>query len=265
MATYAIGDVQGCRDSLDALARILPAGPNDELCFVGDLVNRGPRSLDTLRFARDRPNTSVVLGNHDLHLLARAEGLRPKKRRDTLDDVLEAADRDELLEWIASRPFVIERAGWSIVHAGFLPEWSSDQALRLAEDVSSVLRDPNTRRELLEALQDRRPTQDQIIGALRVFTLIRTCDPNGRPDFEFAGPPSAAAAGQSPWFLHPHNRSRPVAFGHWAMLGLNVGTDFAALDSGCVWGKQLSALRLEDRALFQVDARESSQDVDAWD
>ncbi|MBI2374528.1 MAG: symmetrical bis(5'-nucleosyl)-tetraphosphatase [Deltaproteobacteria bacterium] len=256
MVTYAIGDVQGCFESLEALIEILPGSSAAELCLVGDLVNRGPRSLEVLRLARGDPRFVAVLGNHDLHLLARADGVRPRKTRDTLDEILEAKDRDDLLAWLATRPFLVHREGWDVVHAGLLPTWTSEESRGRAHALESAFADPYVRRSLLEALQSRGESSEELVKTLRVLTMLRTCDADGTASFDFAGPPEAAPSGYQPWYSWPHRRTSPVAFGHWAMLGFRLGADFAALDSGCVWGHRLTALRLEDRAVYSVAARE---------
>lgn len=243
MATYVVGDVQGCFITLERLlARIDFDASRDRLWLVGDIVNRGPNSLDVLRFARDLEDRAVVvLGNHDLHLIARSRGEREPKRRDTFDDVLEAPDCDELVEWLAKRPLLHREDEIVMVHAGLLPGWTLDEAASLAKKAEKKLRDDMDRR-LGKALRT----------AVDVFTRIRTCNKAGEMDLDFAGPPEDAPKGYRPWFeLAEIPDDATVLFGHWASLGLHLGTNAIGLDTGCVWGGALTALRLEDRKLFQ--------------
>jgi len=270
MATYAIGDVQGCATQLHQLVDHINFDPStDQLWFVGDLVNRGPSSLAVLRFIKNLGSTArVVLGNHDLFLLAVAEGIVPLRRKDTIQDVLEAEDRPELLEWLRRQPLHHREGSFLMIHAGILPQWTIDETVRLAREVESVLSGPNYRR-LLEALfigltprwdpaldGDERPA-----SIARVLTKLRTCTPTG--DLSgFSGPPEQAPAGYLPWFCHPHQRPPDITIvcGHWAALGLHLEPTILAIDSGCIWGKQLTAIRLEDRRIFQVGCAGSHSD-----
>lgn len=272
MATYAVGDVQGCQRSLEGLLGQLPFDPGrDALWLVGDLVNRGPRSLESLRWAMAQgPSCVAVLGNHDLHLLSRAAGVRRPKARDTLDAVLAAPDREALLGWLRGRPLLHRQGEWLAVHAGLLPQWSPDQAEALAREVEATLRGPGWR-ELLAAYAagdgplaweaGLAPAERQVL-ALRAFTVLRTVTPEGAMEPEYNGPPAQAPAGQRPWFEHPGRRSAgrvKVVFGHWAALGLYRGADVLGLDTGCVWGGQLTAARLEDGAVWQQPALDGRQ------
>lgn len=263
MARYAIGDIQGCMDSLERLLALLALDPaRDALWLVGDLVNRGPRSLDVLRWARAHEATvTCVLGNHDLHLLARAAGSSAKKR-DTLDDVLAAPDRDELIEWLRHRPLVHVEDRWIMVHAGLHPSWTAEQARRLAAELEAELRGPSWR-ELLAAMEGPPPPwRPDLEGPARwrailsYLVRVRTCHTDGRVEPDYDGPPAQAPAGCVPWFelTGPRWRNHVPVFGHWAALGLDVQPGHIALDSGCVWGKSLSAIRLEDGQVFQVKA-----------
>ena len=253
MATYVIGDVQGCRASLEALLAKLHFRPSsrggtDRLWLVGDLVNRGPDSLGVLRLVRDLgPSATVVLGNHDLHLLARSRGLAVAKPRDTLDEVLAAPGRDDLLAWLAARPLLYEEQGWTMVHAGLHPAWTLVKARSEARRLETLLRTPASWGDLIGA--------KGFDEALKVLTTIRTVDESGRL-CKFDGPPAAAPAGCLPWFSHPARQTRgtPIIFGHWAALGHVVGSDYVALDSGCVWGQALTAYRLEDGQVTRVAA-----------
>lgn len=269
-ATYAIGDVQGCYRTLRRLIRKLPFdAKRDRLWLAGDLVNRGPRSLDVLRWARDEQarlggRFRVVLGNHDLHLIARFLDVRGPKRLDTLDGVLEAADGPELVRWLRRRPLLHREKPRGeervMVHAGLLPSWTPRQAEALARAVERRLRGPEGG-SLLTRLGDggaafsaRLSPERKLRAALFAFTLLRTCTPAGRPRRDYSGPPDEAPRGFVPWFAVRGRRSRraTVICGHWAALGLSIAPGLVALDSGCVWGRQLSAVRLEDHAVFQA-------------
>jgi bis(5'-nucleosyl)-tetraphosphatase (symmetrical) len=267
MATYAIGDVHGCFATLAALlARIGFAPRRDRLWMVGDLVNRGPRSLEVLRWAAELDDALVaVLGNHDLHLLARAAGVAERKRRDTLDAVLAAPDRDPLLAWLRRRPLLHREGDQVLVHAGLLPEWSVAQAERLARETEERLRGADGDRllRLGEAKRAERWSERLTPGARARVTLatmarLRALTAAGRMCADFSGPPAELPPGCLPWFELPARRSRNalVVFGHWAALGLHLAPGIAALDSGCVWGRSLTALRLDDGKVFVEPARE---------
>lgn len=270
MATYAIGDIQGCFATLSALLERCAFDPGrDRLWLAGDLVNRGPGSLAVLRWARQLGTTvTAVLGNHDLHLLRVAEGLAVARGKDSLDAVLAAPDRDELLDWLAAQPLVhretVAGQPWLMVHAGLHPSWSAEVALALGRQVSAAL--SADRRGLLASLDQPGDLawQAQLGGAARfaaligVLTRLRTCHADGSPCAEHKGTPETAPAGCAPWFRVAPRRwsDHRVVCGHWAALGLHVGDGVAALDSGCVWGRSLTALRLDDGALFSEPARD---------
>jgi len=263
MATYAIGDVQGCFDELQALLESFGFDrATDRLWFVGDLVNRGPASLATLRFVRDLGDRAVVvLGNHDLHLLALAQGHVEPRSDDTLDEVISAVDRDELLDWLRRRPMIHIAGKTTMVHAGLLPQWDIATAKALALEVETELRGPK-HGKFLEALYGSRPERwaDELKGAdrLRVIvnamTRLRFCTREGVMEFDTKGETAKAPKGYLPWFDVPGRKSAgsTVVYGHWSALGLRVAPKLLALDSGCVWGGRLSAIRLEDRRVFQV-------------
>jgi bis(5'-nucleosyl)-tetraphosphatase (symmetrical) len=262
MATYAIGDVHGCFQTLQGLLRRIAFDPRqDRLWFVGDLVNRGPRSLEVLRWAAEHDGRIVVvLGNHDLHLLARAAGVAEAKKRDTLDAVLGAPDRDSLLEWLRNRPFVHREEDVLLVHAGLFPSWKPGEAERLAREVEERLRSDKAPKLLATIVQktaecwtDGLTGMDRLRAALAGFARLRTLDSSGCMCPDFSGPPQEAPKGCRPWFVIPERKSAgvKVIFGHWAALGLQVKDGIAALDTGCVWGRQLTALRLDDGTIFQ--------------
>ncbi len=263
MTRYAIGDLQGCDQELRALlARLKFSADRDRLWFVGDLVNRGPGSLTALRLVRDlADNAVVVLGNHDLHLLAVAFGAHRRRRSDTLDGVLQAPDRDALLEWLMMRPLAHAEGGDLMVHAGVVPQWSAAMTLTLAAEVSNALqRDP---RALFEHMYGDEPERwdARLTGAERlrfiinVLTRLRLCTADGRVDISIKGPPPPPPSPLRPWFEHPHRASRNVRviFGHWSALGLVERPGILGLDSGCVWGGTLTAADLDsDRPPLSV-------------
>ena len=258
MATYAIGDVQGCYDELRALLeRIGFNRAHDRLWFVGDLVNRGPKSLEVLRFVKELGELAVVvLGNHDLHLITQFEGFEKKRKDDTFDDVLGAPDAKALIDWLRARPMMHAEGGWAMVHAGLLPQWSIDKALALAREVEQALRAAGYR-DFLANMYGSKPERwdDSLAGwdRLRVIvnamTRMRFCTAEGAMEFHSNGvePP----AGYRAWY-EARTDERPVLFGHWSALGLKLTDRIAGLDTGCVWGGALTALRLEDRWLAQV-------------
>lgn len=264
MATYAIGDVHGCFETLKALLRRLDYdSDHDRLWFVGDLVNRGPRSLATLRWAADQGDRIVaVLGNHDLHLLARAEGTSRPKRRDSLDEILSAPDRDDLLGWLISRPLLHRQDGYCLVHAGLFPEWTLGRAEELARETEAALRQgmsglvASIDQKTEERWQEGLAHHDRVRIALAGFGRLRTLHEDGSMCAGFSGPPAEAPKGCRAWFEFPERRNRgeTVICGHWAALGLLVEDGIAAIDTACVYGEQLTALRLDDEQIFQQPA-----------
>ncbi len=263
MATYAIGDIQGCFEPLQRLLSEISFEPGrDRLWLAGDLVNRGPDSLEVLRWASGLGSSVVsVLGNHDLHLLAASCGIREPRGLDTLDRVLSARDREPLIDWLRKRPLLHRDGGYVLVHAGLHPSWSVDQAARLAREVERDLRAPDWETRLA-AIYHRRTKawKKQLAGTTRVraamsiFVSVRcVADDGGLCDF--SGAPEDAPKGCRPWFDLRGGRDEPtLLFGHWAMLGHRVSASWICLDSGCVWGNALTAVRLEDREVFQVPA-----------
>ena len=269
MATYAIGDVQGCFGSLMALLETLRFDPaSDRLWFTGDLVNRGPRSLETLRFVRGLGDRAVtVLGNHDLHLLGVACGGRRLKAGDTLTDVLEAPDRGDLIAWLRRQPLLHRDAdrGITMVHAGLPPQWTLDVAQACAAAVAAKLRGAGIKK-LMRRMSDNRcdtwsaalPYADQLGYMITCLTRLRYCDPSGRLELREKGPPGSQPAPYLPWFAVPGrlHASETVIFGHWASLGACSEPGVHALDTGCVWGGALTALCLETRERTSVPCRD---------
>jgi bis(5'-nucleosyl)-tetraphosphatase (symmetrical) len=262
VATIVIGDIQGCMSSLERLLEVVGfAAGHDRLWLVGDLVNRGPRSLDVLRWARELGSSvTCVLGNHDLHLLARAAGAAPEKKRDTLDDVLYARDVERLTDWLRTRPLFHVEGDVAMVHGGLHPAWTIDDAKARASEIERELRAP-TWRSFLAQLHGPTPRWDARLGGgdrwraiLAYLTRARTLKADGRVESDFDGKPADAPAGCVPWFAFPAAAwtTHTVVFGHWAALGLDLGAHHIALDTGCVWGRSLTAMRLDDRMVFQV-------------
>jgi bis(5'-nucleosyl)-tetraphosphatase (symmetrical) len=264
MATYAIGDIQGCFRTLEALLSRVRFDPDsDRLWLVGDLVNRGPRSLEVLRWVKalgERDRAVVVLGNHDIHLLAVAADVGSPSRGDTLDDVLRARDRDELVEWLRMRPFFHREDDTVLVHAGLLPQWSVARAQELAHELEEQLRGPSwveavavMHRKRGGAWSEALAGDERIAAIAGAFARLRTCTKDGTPCRDFKGHPRDAPAGCLPWYAVPGRKSAAatVVFGHWAALGLHLEPNVIGLDSGCVWGQSLSAVRLDDHAVFQ--------------
>lgn len=265
MATYVIGDVQGCFASLCSLLERLPFRPeHDHVWFAGDLVNRGPQSLEVLRFIKSLGERAItVLGNHDLHLLGVGYGQAQQKPGDTLTAILEAPDRDDLLTWLRHRPLLHHdpRLGMTMVHAGLPPEWSLTQAQAAAARVEAMLRAP----DYVEALRQlRQPaprcwsealeTWEQLRYITYCFTNLRYWDCTGGLGFGAKGPPGSQPDGYVPWFAVPQRASAAlqILFGHWAALGPCHAPGVYALDTGCVWGGVLTALCLETRQRMSV-------------
>jgi bis(5'-nucleosyl)-tetraphosphatase (symmetrical) len=258
MALYAIGDVQGCYDSLGRLLdkiRFDPAG--DRLWFTGDLVNRGPRSADVVRLVADLGDrATTVIGNHDLHLLAVASRVRAEREGERLKDILEASDRERLLTWISRRPLFHHdaAAGYALVHAGLLPQWDIADAIQLAQEAETVIAGPQAR-EFFTHMYGNKPNRwsedlkgwDRLRVIVNGFTRTRFCDARGSMDFDNKGPPMADMYPLLPWFQIPSRRSRgtPIVFGHWSLLGRWNRDGAIGLDTGCVWGRQLTAVRLD--------------------
>lgn len=261
MAIYAIGDVQGCCDELEQLLTNLRIDADrDEVWFVGDLVNRGPRSLDTLRLVRSLGRTAtVVLGNHDIHLIALASGNRSRARDRELADVLDAPDGHELVDWLRHRPLAHYRPELNtlMVHAGVPPQWDPLLTVKLAREVEQALRGGQCAeyiRDLYGEQPDRwLPTlagQDRLRFITNCLTRMRYCEADGRLDLKENCAPGLQAAGLRPWFDLPGRQTAMVrvVFGHWASLGLLQRDNLLCIDTGCVWGRKLTAVRLDGPA-----------------
>lgn len=258
MAVFAIGDVQGCFEELQRLLkRIDFDSQEDSLWFTGDLVNRGPRSLEVLRFVKGLGNRAVcVLGNHDLHLLAVAAGTAKIRQGDTLDAVLAAPDRNELLVWLRQLPLLHydKTLGYTMVHAGLPPQWDLSLAQSCARELESVLRGGRYR-EFFQHMygNDPRRWSSELAGAERLrfivncFTRLRYCDAAGNLDLKAKGSPGSQPLGYLPWYEVPGRKSADlhILFGHWSTLGEVRDRNVLALDTGCVWGGRLTALRLD--------------------
>lgn len=267
---FVIGDLQGCAEpSVRLLSIVKTADSAAQFIFAGDLINRGPQSLQTLRNVMQMGNRArAVLGNHDLHLLAVACGIRPAHRDDTLDDILAAPDREELIDWLRHRPLAIHEQGHLIVHAGVLPQWDLKQALSLAAEVEAMLQSAQWI-DFLGHMYGNQPARwsddltgyDRLRCVINAFTRLRFCQADGTMDFAVKEGAAAAPEGLMPWFEVPGRRTEEVTvvFGHWSTLGLVMRPNLIALDTGCVWGGKLSAVRLEDRALFQVQCPQARQ------
>ena len=267
MSTYVIGDGQGCYEQLRRLLDAIAFDPlHDRLWFVGDLVNRGPQSRAVVRFVRSLgENAITLLGNHDLALLVVAEGIHKAHAGDTFDDLLSAPDRDELLDWLRHQKLLHADGGDVMVHAGLLPQWSVPQALALAREVEAALGGADYR-DFLAHMYGNEPARwrDDLAGydrlriVLNAMTRMRLVAADGDMEFRHKLGPGSGPAGYVPRYDVPGRASRDawIVFGHWAALGLLIRSDVVCLDSGCVWGRALSALRLEDRRIMQCGCPE---------
>lgn len=261
---WMIGDVQGCCTSLDELLQHpeIASDPDARFWFAGDLVNRGPESLATLRRIMALGERAVcVLGNHDLHLLAVAAGVRRLAKSDTIQDVLDAPDCNELLDWLRARPLAHFEEEHLMVHAGTLAKWSASKTLELAAEVQAALRGDNWRTALAKMYgNDPVNWKEDFKGGKRLrviinaLTRMRLCTPSGHMEFKTKVTPGAWPPGLVPWFDVARRATKDITviFGHWSTLGLLLRPDVVCLDTGCVWGGQLTALRLHDRKLVQI-------------
>ena len=263
---YLIGDVQGCCGALDRLLAKIDFSPSrDRIYVLGDLVNRGPESLETLRRLRGLGDAAVcLLGNHDLNLLAVAQGVRRPHKTDTIAEILDAPDREAWLDWLRQRRMAVLDHGWLMVHAGVVPQWGAAQTLRLAGEVEALLRGDGLR-DCLPQMSGDQPARwsealagrERLRFVINVLTRVRFVAADGTLDLVTKDGVAGAPPGFHPWFEVPGRRTEgtPIAFGHWATLGLISRPDLLALDTGCVWGRQLSAARIDGgrREIVQVD------------
>lgn len=260
MAVYAVGDIQGCYDPLRyALDEVGFDAANDQLWCVGDLVNRGPKSLEVLRFVKSLGDSAVsVLGNHDLHLLALAFGYGRKSSKDTLREILAASDSDELIFWLRQQPLLHwdKALNFAMLHAGLPPEWQISQAAALAREVESVLRDDTLAPDYFAEMYGNKPPvwSDELQGMLRLrfitncLTRLRFCTPDGVLQLAEKGAPGSQTNPQAqPWFTLPERASADtrIVFGHWSTLGYRAEHNVWAVDTGCLWGGDLTLLRLD--------------------
>ena len=257
MAVYAVGDVQGCYDTLRALLDKLNFDPvRDRLWLTGDLVNRGPHSAEVLRLVMSLPDVVSVLGNHDLHLLAIASGKARPRPRDTLNDILDAPDRDAMLAWLRRRPLLHHDAGlgYTLIHAGLAPAWDLPLATALAREAEQIIRDSDSN-NLFDYMYGNEPDcwDDGLMGEARIrviinsFTRLRYCSHTGHMALDAKGAPGSQPTGYLPWFQIPGRRhqTQRVVFGHWSALGLWQHDNVIGLDTGCLWGGRLTAVRLD--------------------
>jgi bis(5'-nucleosyl)-tetraphosphatase (symmetrical) len=263
MALYAIGDIQGCHAEFRALLALIGFSPaRDRLWLTGDLVNRGPDSLAVLREVKALGDAAVtVLGNHDLHLLTVAAGHRRAHRDDTLAPILDAPDRDELLRWLARRPLAVAEGPWLMVHAGVLPQWNTPRVLELAREVEAVLAGESAE-AFLRVLYGNEPRAwcddlagyDRLRVVVNALTRLRFCTADGAMEFREKRGAAHAPPGFAAWFAHENRATAQstVICGHWSTLGLTLAPHVLMLDSGCLWGGALTALRLSDRRVYQV-------------
>ncbi len=263
MSTYVIGDIQGCFDELQQLLATIRYDPaSDDLWLVGDLINRGPQNLEVLELLMGLERVTAVLGNHDLHFLAIARGQQTQKRNDTLDDLLASPKLDAYVDWLRHCPLLHHDAARNLVlvHAGLPPAWSLAQCLARAHEVEYALR-ADSYQEFLNAMYGDQPDTfaEQLEGLTRLrvitncLTRLRYCTAAGQLELKHKA--DLAPAGFAPWFSFPRQDEVTVLFGHWAALEGKVDASFVrALDTGCVWGRALTALRLEDDVIFTVPA-----------
>ena len=266
MALYAIGDVQGCHAEFCDLLTLIGFSPSrDRLWLTGDLVNRGPDSLAVLREVMALGDAAVtVLGNHDLHLLTVAAGHRNAHRDDTLATILEAPDRVDLFDWLAQQPLAVAGDGMLMVHAGTLPQWTVLDVVTLAREVESMLRSAgrdNFLRELYgdepHAWNNALVGHDRLRVIVNALTRLRFCAADGTMEFHEKRGARYAPRGFAPWFAHPNRQTAAslVVCGHWSTLDLLLAPNVLMLDSGCLWGGALTAIRLPDRRVYQVPSR----------
>ncbi len=255
MSIYAIGDIQGCYDELLRLLDVIQFNEtDDQLWFAGDLVNRGPKSLQTLRFVKSLGHSAItVLGNHDLHLIATALKQRKPHKKDSLSQILEAPDRDELLHWLRHRALFHHNNEFCLLHAGLPPQWDFSQTQKMAEKVEKILRGSDYINFFKTMYGDKPDIWDKDLSSIdkarfivNCFTRMRYCDANGKLDFHYKGPLGSQPENLMPWFKVPGRKSADmkIIFGHWSTLGFHQSHNCYAIDTGCLWGGELTALKL---------------------
>ncbi len=255
MAIYAIGDIQGCYDDLIRLLELIRFKPgSDQVWFTGDLVNRGPKSLETLRFVKSLGDSAItVLGNHDLHLLATAYQIRQPHKKDTLDQILKAKDCDELLTWLRQQPLLYSNDEYNLLHAGLPPQWDYVLSKKMAAKAENILRGPDYM-DFFKVMYGDKPDlwtaelkgMDKIRFIVNCFTRIRYCYSDGQLEFKTNSAPGTQNANLLPWFAVPNRKSKSmkIIFGHWSTLGFYQSDNCYGLDTGCLWGGELTAIRL---------------------
>lgn len=269
MSIYAIGDVQGCFDELLHLLETIEFNEHtDQLWFVGDLVNRGANSLDTLRFIKNLGSAAItVLGNHDIHCLVSAHFPKRTKKKDTLHAIFNAPDRDELLDWLRQQPLFHYAHGFGLLHAGLPPQWDLAQTQKMARIAETALRGADYKYILgqlydtqTDFWSDELTEMEQLRFIFNCFTRMRFCDKNGRLDFENSGEIGSQPAHLMPWFTLPERQTAQtkLIFGHWAALGFHVAQNCYAIDTGCVWGRELTAIRLEGETVQRFSVPSTS-------
>lgn len=260
MAIYAIGDIQGCYDEFRRLLELIEFDPaKDKLWLAGDIVNRGPKSLEVIRFVKSLGSRAItVLGNHDLHLLALSQGNRSHYKHGTLDEILSAPDRDELIHWLRHQPLMYhcQKSGYSLIHAGLPPQWDIPSALRYARELEVVLQGSSFH-DFCHAMYGNDPAQwsNELTGMARLrfitncFTRLRYCTPQGKLAMSGKGTPGSQGSDLIPWFNAPRRASRKdrIIFGHWSTLGYYQGKNVWSIDTGCLWGGQLTALKVRKK------------------
>ncbi|MEI6145431.1 MAG: symmetrical bis(5'-nucleosyl)-tetraphosphatase [Methylococcales bacterium] len=267
MSIYAIGDIQGCFDDLLRLLDVISFNENsDQLWFAGDLVNRGPKSLETLRFVKSLGSSAItVLGNHDMHLLAASCLPKIANKKDSLTQVLDAPDRDELIYWLRHRPLLHYSNDFCLLHAGLPPQWDFKKAQKMAILAEQTLRDKDYE-VFLKQMYGNKPNiwSPNLKGVARIrfvincFTRMRYCDAQGRLDFVNSGPIGSQPSNLFPWFDAPKrkNADMRIIFGHWSSLGYYEGRNCYGIDTGCLWGGQLTALKLDESMhRFSIDCQ----------
>jgi bis(5'-nucleosyl)-tetraphosphatase (symmetrical) len=265
MSTYAIGDIQGCYDEFQKLLELIQFDPSqDSLWLAGDLVNRGPKSLETLRLVKSLGNSAItVLGNHDMHLIATAVSAGKTGKKDTLHAILKAPDCDELIDWLRHQALFHHDEQFCMLHAGIPPQWNLEQTIEMARMVEHEMQGPDYRR-FFHAMYGNKPNlwneklgkTERLRFAVNCFTRLRFCTIDGALDFAHKGPPGTQPAELIPWFAVPNRKSRNmrIIFGHWSTLGFYEGDNCISIDTGCLWGGKLTALRLTDTPTrFEID------------